>query len=172
MYVAVYFAGNGALTPLFAPSASAIDYEDYFIDDDGNAYGAFGGVIEATRVVNLTITNSKFDNSTALSSGGVLFCFDCSEFRLISSLFNNSDKALAAEPIVSGNGAALSLRGPVEVDSATINILIDGCLFQDFAAANQGGVLYVDPNSMPGVVELRNSVFNNNKVRIIIHQRA
>eukprot|EP00775_Hariotina_reticulata_P009188 gene9188-9354_t len=153
--------GNVALPPVFAPPASDIDY-DYFIDDAGAQYGAFGGAIDASNVFNFSIINSKFDNNTALSSGGVLFCTDCSKLTLITSVFNNSEQALADDPIVCGNGAALFLRGPVDVDFATINASVDGCLFQHFAAASRGGVLFVDPNSMPGVIQLKNSVFKDN----------
>ena len=109
-----------------------------------NNFARYGGAIgfTSTSTSNVTITNSKFKNNSALRDGGAIYleAYDNSEYSGSTIIYHHWEVNIVNstfEDNKATNGAAMDVA----------NANVDGCTFKNNNASSNAGAIYVNGNA-------------------------
>ena len=138
--------------------------------------GSFGGALYAGNTGDLAITDSTFDNNTALIDAGVVYVYNGGATTITGSSFTNNEAAGEGGAIVAkGGGSAFTLINSVVTGNSTTDgggggvylyktgaIMIDRSTIGNNTSGTDGGGVYATAND---AFTMLDSTVNGNGAR-------
>ena len=136
--------------------------ESTFEKNSATMFGSEGGAIYTRRSLNLTVSDSVFNNNFAMSRGGAIHTQEVDSLTIIDSQFKNNE-------VDHFDGGAVAVYIPhFRVNS----VIVRGCEFVNNSAGNRGGAIWSEQEVVTAsdrllftLVNISQTIFINNSAR-------